>query len=103
MGSMKAAIILISFILVFILGIGIMNGLAKLVKLGLLSSAALNVIIALFIFAVVGGAVAFALYKVRSHSRHLAQSSSKDILSDIIKMGEDDKNSELKSDKNNNN
>ncbi len=89
-GKILAALLLI----LMIVGACVVSGLRGLVKQGKLSAGALVTGIAVFLILLLIVIILMVVRAFRNHSKHLAQSSSADILAEIIAMGEQEKKAE---------
>lgn len=91
MDSFRKRILGFGLVAFIVIGACIMAGLKKLVKNGTISAGTLTIIVVAFIAAVLLTLIILGVRAVKNHNKHLAQSSSSDILADIIRLGEQEK------------
>ena len=82
---------LLVVVMIFVLGTVIIGVLEKGVRSGIISPAVMAATVTAFLILVFGGLIAFIAVKMRQFKEHKRESSSADILNEIMAMKDTDK------------
>lgn len=91
MKSLRSAVLAMVFLAAMMTGVAILGTLGRMVKAGKLEAEALITGIIVFLALLLLCVIIAVVMAFRKHKAHLAQSSSRDILADLIAMGEAEK------------
>lgn len=91
MTTLGKLMLLIVVVMIFVLGTVVLGVLEKGVKAGSISPAVMGAAVAAFLILLLGGLVWFISIKMRQFREHRHESSSADILSEIMAMKDSSK------------